>query len=624
MNKTFQIEIQALRAFAVISVLLFHLGIKFFEGGFLGVDIFFAITGYLITKSIFESGGSIFNFYIKRIKRVLPALIILILFCYLFVTLFFHPSHSNHFYNSIYFTSTFTSNFYFWLKSQDYFNIASYYQPLLHTWSLSLEVQFYLTFPLIFLILKKLNNNQIIFFLIFLIFSSLILSILFIGREQSFYLLPYRFCEFATGSICFFLKKNKNSELNDFISILAFIFLILVILSFTNVNFPGIKGFIVSFLTSLIIHFNSGRIFKNFCQNFMVQRIGLISYSLFLFHWPIIIFYKYLTFGELKLFDYITIVLISFVLSHLSYEFVEKKFNKLKVDYFFFKIKYLFGSLVLLFLLTIFFKSEFLNYNYFLNNEKINLFSSINNLQMEREELLKNCPGCKKTNEDSKKNIIVYGDSHAADLYMGFLKSNNKDNYYYIANNANCMEILSKNKDIHFFEKFTETFFNKKSTSKFEFEKCYNDFESLRNLISKIDGNKKTTILFSMDWDEKEIKYLPFFFDRINSRKINIIIVSKRLAIPKYYMTILRSKNFEKYNQVFRTNLLRYEDFNKKLSSIVDKNKVKYVDLNKYICPKNNEKCIFISKNNIKYLDENHFNPDFSKLMINKINKYID
>ena len=227
---------QALRAFAVICVFLFHLDIELFEGGFLGVDIFFAITGYLITKSIFENKESILNFYIKRIKRVLPALIILIFLCYIFVTLFFHPVHSDNFYNSIYYTSSFISNFYFWVESQNYFSIESYNQPLLHTWSLSLEVQFYLTFPIIFFILNKITNNKKIIFLIISLLISLILAYMFIGREQSFYLLPYRFCEFACGSICFFLKKNKNEKINDYISIIAFTLLFLCILTFLVKN----------------------------------------------------------------------------------------------------------------------------------------------------------------------------------------------------------------------------------------------------------------------------------------------------------------------------------------------------------------------------------------------------
>ena len=140
--------------------------------------------------------------------------------------------------------------------------------------------------------------------------------------------MPYRFCEFATGSICFFLKKNKNSELNDFISILAFIFLILVILSFTNVNFPGIKGFIVSFLTSLIIHFNSGRIFKNFCQNFMVQRIGLISYSTYLWHQPLFAFARIRSLEHPSATLMLILSAITILLAYLSWQYVEKPFRR--------------------------------------------------------------------------------------------------------------------------------------------------------------------------------------------------------------------------------------------------------------------------------------------------------
>ena len=619
MIKTFLVEVQALRAFAVICVFLFHLDIELFEGGFLGVDIFFAITGYLITKSIFENKESILNFYIKRIKRVLPALIVLIFLCYIFVTLFFHPVHSDNFYNSIYYTSSFISNFYFWVESQNYFSIESYNQPLLHTWSLSLEVQFYLTFPIIFFILNKITNNKKIIFLIISLLISLILAYMFIGREQSFYLLPYRFCEFACGSICFFLKKNKNEKINDYISIIAFTLLFLCILTFTNNNFPGIKGFIVSLLTSLIIYFNNGKVFKIICKNFILQKIGLISYSLFLFHWPIIVFYKYLALNEINLLDNTIIIISALAISYASYELIESKFNKISVSNFINKIGYLLIPLFILTLSTIFFKDYYLQYNYFLNNEKINLFKSIDKKSQERVNLEVEKPY--KSINNPEKYIIVFGDSHASDIYLGLIQNDSNKNFYLLPNNLNCFEILSKGDDIHFFEKFTKVIFNKKSTSRFEYEKCYNDFKKLEHLINKIGENKKITILLAMMWDEDEIKNISFFFDRMKNYQIDITIISKRLRLPKYYMTMLRGNNIDDSNKIFNHRLKRFKNFNGKLKKIAIKNNAKFLNLNKFICSQKSTNCTFVSNNNINYLDHTHFSLEFSKTIIKYIIK---
>ena len=620
MIKTFFVEIQALRALAVISVFLFHLNIIFFEGGFLGVDIFFAITGYLITKSIFENNEPILNFYLKRIKRVLPALIILILISYIFVTLFFHPVHSNHFYNSLYYTSVFLSNFYFWIASQDYFNIESYHQPLLHTWSVSLEVQFYLTFPLIVIFLKKFNNSKKLFFLAFFLLISLFLAYLFIGREQSFYMLPYRFCEFMCGSICFFLKKNRNEKLNDFISIVALALLIICILTFTNSNFPGVKGFLVSFLTSLIIYFNNGKLFKSLCNSFLVQKIGLISYSLFLYHWPIIVFYKYLTLHEITTLDYIIIILISLTTSLISYEFVERKFNKIDINNFINKIKYYLVLLFILIFSTIFFKDYYLKYNFFLNDEKIQLLKILDKKASDRVELLKKRP--QKLIANSYDHIIVFGDSHASDIYLGLTQIKNNKNFYYMPNNINCFEILSKGDDLHFFEKFTSKVFNKKSTSKFEYMKCYDDFKNLKDLINEIGKNKKIKIILSMMWDKDEIKNLPYFFERMNIYYTDITVISKRISLPKYYMTILRSKSVEQANKIFNQNLKRFKNLNEKLKIIVLQNNAKYLDLNKFICPESNINCTFLLNNNINYIDHTHFTLEFSNKLMKKFKIY--
>ena len=127
MKNIFYPEIQGLRALAVISIFLYHLQLNSFEGGFVGVDIFFVISGFLITRILFEKKITLLSFYFSRLKRIVPALLFTVLTVFIFVTVIFLPEHLNHFYSSIKYTLLFCSNIFFWLKSADYFNIHSYF-----------------------------------------------------------------------------------------------------------------------------------------------------------------------------------------------------------------------------------------------------------------------------------------------------------------------------------------------------------------------------------------------------------------------------------------------------------------------------------------------------------------
>jgi len=146
-------EIDGLRAIAVISVILFHSGLKSLEGGFLGVDIFFVISGYLITTIIINDlenhSFNFFDFYTSRARRILPALYFVVLVCIPFAWIWMPPNLMKEFSQSLVSISLISSNVLFWLKS-GYFDISSNYKPLLHTWSLSVELQFYLIFPILF------------------------------------------------------------------------------------------------------------------------------------------------------------------------------------------------------------------------------------------------------------------------------------------------------------------------------------------------------------------------------------------------------------------------------------------------------------------------------------------
>ena len=224
-------DIDGLRAIAVMSVILFHAGFKIFQGGYVGVDVFYVISGYLITTIILgelkTNSFSFINFYERRARRIIPALSVMMLVCIPVAWLLFLPNNIRNFYKSIIATSIFVSNILFWRES-GYFASGTELKPLLHTWSLALEEQYYFIFPFILFFIFKKNKKLITYVLI----ASLILSLILCQWGSShipgstFYLLPTRGWEFILGSLASLVVERKKerydktiSELGSFVGI---------------------------------------------------------------------------------------------------------------------------------------------------------------------------------------------------------------------------------------------------------------------------------------------------------------------------------------------------------------------------------------------------------------------
>jgi peptidoglycan/LPS O-acetylase OafA/YrhL len=210
-------EIDGLRALAVIPVMLFHAGFTTFSGGFVGVDVFFVISGYLISTTILtekELGTfSLMKFYEHRARRILPALFTIMLVCIPFAWAWLLPIDMKRFSQSLIAVSGFASNILFFWTS-DYFDIASELKPLLHTWSLAVEEQYYLLFPIMLLLTWKFGRKKISFLLLFLTIVSLIVA--HVSSKNSpafaFYLLPTRAWEILAGAIISFIQFDTRER----------------------------------------------------------------------------------------------------------------------------------------------------------------------------------------------------------------------------------------------------------------------------------------------------------------------------------------------------------------------------------------------------------------------------
>lgn len=354
----YRADIDGLRAVAVISVLLFHLNENFLPGGFVGVDIFFVISGYLITKLIVSElvssqSFSFKTFYIRRVRRLFPAIFFTFSVSLLLAYSVFSPQHLASFGESVVYAITSLSNFLFWSQSS-YFDQDNLFKPLLHTWSLSIEEQFYFIWPSLLFILYFYGKPKLVpFILIFVGAASLLLNLyflfngqdlltFFLGEGESsvdvrstmFYLLPFRVFEFVIGALIFWLPASKNIYRRDEILFLVGIGLIAYSLVFFDGEtiFPYFNAVWPCLGAAMVIYSGPQHAFSILLRNKVMVGIGLISYSLYLIHWPFIVFYNYWKFDQLATIDYLLIGSTSLLAAMLMYRYVEQPFRKAKSD----------------------------------------------------------------------------------------------------------------------------------------------------------------------------------------------------------------------------------------------------------------------------------------------------
>lgn len=338
-------EVDGLRALAVIPVIFFHAGFSFFSGGFVGVDIFFVISGYLITSILMkeiESGHfSILTFYERRARRILPALFLVMLVSVPFAWLWLIPADMLDFAQSYSAISVFSSNLLFW-KESGYFDVAAELKPMLHTWSLAVEEQFYVILPLLLLLLWRFGNKVCVTVLSVFAVASLLLAhwASVNAPSAAFYLLPFRWWELAFGSLtAFFMYKSTGAGLGlQFRQLLSYLGLVLIAVSLFSFDkhtpFPSFYTLLPVVGTCLIILFCTPdtQLGKVLGSRLLVA-IGLISYSAYLWHQPIFSLLKQrLEGGELNTFYALSLVLLTFILAYMSWRFVEQPFrNKQRI-----------------------------------------------------------------------------------------------------------------------------------------------------------------------------------------------------------------------------------------------------------------------------------------------------
>jgi peptidoglycan/LPS O-acetylase OafA/YrhL len=354
-------EIDGLRALAVMPVILFHAGFEMFSGGFVGVDIFFVISGYLITAIILvelaQGKFSIASFYERRARRILPALFLVMIVCIPFAWLLLSPADLSSFSKSLVAVALFLSNIFFW-RDGGYFETVAELKPLLHTWSLAVEEQYYVLFPLFLMLFWKLGQRWILFMLALVFVTSLALAqwALYARPDAAFYLLPTRSWELLMGAFtAFYLSSTNRIDLGKVVGEVAggfgvFLIFYAVFNYSKSTPFPGVYALIPTIGTVLIILFATQHTYVGkFVGNRVFVGMGLISYSAYLWHQPVLAFARH---GFVNIDQLAALLLIAFVIfiSLLSWKFVEQPFRE-KMR---FSRKFVFSSSVLCTLLFVF------------------------------------------------------------------------------------------------------------------------------------------------------------------------------------------------------------------------------------------------------------------------------
>lgn len=331
-------DIDGLRALAILPVVLFHAELKPFGGGFIGVDVFFVISGYLITSliraEIQQGSFSIVRFYERRVRRILPALFVILLFASIVAWWLLLPGQYDNFSQSVLATALFVSNVLFW-KESGYFDAPAVQKPLLHTWSLAVEEQFYIIFPLFLLVVHRWFKGRWIVWLAPVTILSFAASIWGVAYKPSstFYLAPTRAWELLLGSLLAIevFPRIRSRLWLDLMGLIGLAMITWAVFTFTPATpFPGANALYPTVGTALLIY--SGVDGETTITKLLGARplvfLGLVSYSLYLWHWPLLVYGQIWNVYELTVAEKCVIVVFSFLLAVLSWRFVELPFRK--------------------------------------------------------------------------------------------------------------------------------------------------------------------------------------------------------------------------------------------------------------------------------------------------------
>jgi len=544
-------DIDGLRAVAVLLVLAYHVGIYRLRGGFVGVDVFFVISGYLISSIILSdldsSRFSIVTFYERRVRRIFPALFVMLISTAVLAYKFLLPSEFVDFGKS-FVASTFSfSNLYF-LQRSGYFDAPAAMKPLLHTWSLAVEEQFYVFLPLFLVCIRKFFPNKQRIIIVFAALTSFSVSAVgaFRSHDATFYLAHTRAWELLLGTLlamnCF--PAISGTLWRNVASLWGVVSILLAGFLFTSRTvFPGASALLPCVGAALIIA--AGKSGKTVVGRILSFRpivfVGMISYSLYLWHWPLIVFQGadgLLTKGLSPKLTKLVVIVVSFALATLSWRFVERPFRDRRFDISRANVFRLASAVAVLLLILgtgIVFTNGFPS-RY--PEEAVKIASFLDNTDAKTDAQYR-AGTCFLTSKDTFKdfnpsvclqesnrmrNVLLIGDSHAAQLWFG-LSSVFSDVNLMQATASGCKPTLDQSHSVE--------------------QKCS---RLMKYIFSDyLKTHHVDTLIVAARWDHDDIEALPKTLRWVQSLGTEVVlfgpIVQYDSALPRLLAMSIRSND---------------------------------------------------------------------------------
>jgi len=606
-KSNYRSDIDGLRAMAVLSVILYHLDIQLFSGGFIGVDVFFVISGYLITKNIsvkVESKTFTFkDFYSGRIRRLFPAFLVTLAVSFILASLIYSPDTFKRLSTSTLFAISSLSNFFFWNEA-GYFNTDSALKPLLHTWSLSVEEQFYIFWPLV-LIVIQLKKQFAIPIILIIIITGLFISEIFIPIDQvaAFFLTPFRIFEFSIGALLhFYTKRSTNNIINETLTITGLLFILIPVVQYTSeTKFPGINALYPCIGTALLLFTGNTKthISKIYSNKIMIQ-IGILSYSLYLTHWPIIVFYKHINNRPfLTPTDMIIILTACFISSLALHYFVESKFRYPPIKHSTHKYPSLFllgNVLMITAIVSLSYHSLTHNgWDWRFKSDTKQLLEISSKAQEDRFKLIRS--RCSDVNypikcvsfSDSLPNAVIIGNSHALDVYNALDTAYSNVNFIQLGLGG-CHSFYDRN-DIH-------------DSSYMPKERCVQHNENVLKIL-KTNENKIDAIFISNYSGKKGADSIGRTVKIIkDSVKTQIILYGDAVVFYPKPLTELIVELSQKNDDIDHYLISAEKNYDILFSNIAKKYNIKYLSKLDAFCPK--LKCKLIFNNTLLTYDHHH------------------
>jgi peptidoglycan/LPS O-acetylase OafA/YrhL len=649
----FRNDINILRAISVISVLLYHAEFTLFKGGWLGVDIFFVISGFLISNIIlsklYNNTFSLKDFYLRRVKRIFPALYFMLFSSIPLSYLLLSPKNTIEYINNLKYSIPFLSNIY--LAQLDLYTAEpNRYSPLLHTWSLSIEEQFYIIFPIFLVLIYKRKIFSLEFIIAFLMFL-IGLNYLDVGNISKFYYFHFRSWEFLLGSLIMVISQRKYIKLPKNAEIYGLMLILIPILFFDDKGITNLQPKIICLLgvSLILLNTNKNKILENLSNLKFITLLGTCSYSIYLYHQPVYAFTRIFlrrSFNEITYFTHLGLILLILLISYLSFRFIERPFNQ---HFSIFKTMVLFSIAAVVAIYSYFgleqdgyslrysdVPDEVLYYSIFPTlypgDGSIDDWDGYNceSYPISGYETISDnfnsfSGPCRYVKNESSSNLIFIGDSHANTLSVSAVYWGEKipDSFDFIpiyGTIGRCL-LTSQTDDSSFRYDCTETFFN--------------------NFLNNLNSEDTVVIIgrFPLWIDEigKEQMQCSENCEHIKTIKDRIIKISERSSkvilvypVPTHPYNISESY-FNRQNtwgEIVSTDYKYWtkiaSDSNYFLNSIQSDNIERIFTENLFCDSLTRDVCVAVTRESLLYADDNHLTVEGNYLVLDEIIKILD